>query len=206
MSKIKLCGLSRPCDITAANKLLPDYIGFVFARESKRFISRAAALELKSMLDPVILAVGVYVNEAVELVAEDLNRGLIDLAQLHGNEDEEYIRTLQSLAGGRQIIRAFRIRSEEDVRKADSSIADHILLDSGTGSGNRFNWEYLKDVHRPYFLAGGLDPENVGKAVSTLHPMCVDVSSGIETDGKKDIDKMLRFVMAVRLCQETDQT
>ena len=197
MTKIKLCGLSRPRDILAANQLRPEYIGFVFAPKSSRYISSEQARELKALLSSQIRTVGVFVNEGIDRVEELLNSGVIDLAQLHGSEDADYIRQLRTRTG-KPVIQAFRITSEEDVKWAEHSIADHILLDAGAGTGTVFDWSMLRQIRRPYFLAGGLGPENVKGAVERLHPYAVDVSSGIETDGSKDPEKMAAFVTAVR--------
>ena len=197
MTRIKLCGMTRPGDIEAVNELKPDYIGFVFAPASRRCVTLQQAQVLKAALSPQITSVGVFVNESLNTVAELLHIGVIDIAQLHGSESEEYIQSLKAMTG-KPVIRAFRIRSEQDVRSAQECGADHILLDSGTGSGMRFNWELLHGLNRPYFLAGGLDAENVPLAVRTLRPWAVDVSSGIETDGGKDPNKMAAFVAAVR--------
>ena len=197
MTKIKLCGLSRPCDIHTANELLPEYIGFVFWGKSKRYISPDQAEELKKTLSPSIKAVGVFVNESPEKIAELISRGIIDMAQLHGGEDNDYIKRLRQLTDA-EIIKAFRVRTQADIEEAEKCAADHILLDSGMGSGNTFEWEFLRGIERPYFLAGGLDQRNAAEAVKTLHPFALDVSSGIETDGKKDAAKMTAFVKAVR--------
>lgn len=197
MTKIKLCGLSRPQDIEAANALMPDYVGFVFATKSRRYVTPERAAALKALLAPAIRAVGVFVDEQAEQVAALLRDGVIDLAQLHGSEDEAYIARLRSLTD-RPIIQAFRIRTAADLAAVEQSAADFILLDSGAGSGARFDWTLLKNVRRPYFLAGGLDCANAAEAVRTLHPYALDVSSGIETDGKKDYEKMAAFVAAVR--------
>ena len=198
MTKIKLCGLTRPEDIAAANALRPDYIGFVFAPKSKRYVSKETAAELKAQLLPEILAVGVFVNEAPETVAALLDAGIIDLAQLHGQEDESCIDRLRSLTN-KPLIQAFRVDGAESLAKARKSPADLVLLDSGPGgTGTAFDWTLLDKFDRPYFLAGGLDPGTVGGAVKLLHPYAVDVSSGIETAGKKDEQKMAAFVAAVR--------
>lgn len=203
MTKIKLCGLSRLCDIETANELQPEYIGFVFAPKSKRYVSMEQAAALKKQLLPTIKAVGVFVNEAPETVAACLKNEIIDIAQLHGGESETYIRQLQSLTD-RPLLKAFRIDTEQDIIAANTSCADYILLDSGDGgTGTAFDWQLLKQVNRPYFLAGGLTPHNIEKAVRTLHPYAVDVSSGIETDGCKDKNKMTAFVNAVRAVEET---
>lgn len=197
MTQIKLCGLRRPEDIEAANRLRPEYIGFVFARKSKRYVEPETALSLKKSLSPDIKAVGVFVNEELSVVADLLNRGIIDVAQLHGSESEEYIAGLKKSAG-KPVIRAFKVATPEDVATAVGSSADHILLDAGAGDGVTFDWSIVKNVDRPFFLAGGLNPLNVADAVEAVHPFAVDVSSGIETDGFKDTDKMAAFVKAVR--------
>lgn len=197
MTRIKLCGLSRPDDIDIANQLAPDYIGFVFAKNSRRYVSPAQAETLKQRLSPTIQAVGVFVNESPDRVATLLHSGVIDIAQLHGNEDEGYIARLRGLTD-KPIIQAFRIATAQDIPAAEHSAADHLLLDAGAGAGRVFDWDLIRHIQRPYFLAGGLAPDNVGNAIQTLHPYGVDVSSGIETDGQKDTAKMAAFVAAVR--------
>ena len=197
MTKIKLCGLSRPCDIEAANKLKPDYIGFVFAPKSKRYVTPEKAKALRQMLLPEIQAVGVFVNEDPQHVARLLRDQIIDMAQLHGGEDEAYIARLRQLTD-MPIIQAFRVETARDVERIEQSTADYVLLDSGAGTGTVFDWDLIQNVTRPYFLAGGLDPDNVADAVKTCRPYGVDVSSGIETGGRKDKTKMAAFVAAVR--------
>ena len=188
MTKVKLCGLSRESDIAAVNKLKPDLVGFVFAKKSKRYVSPEQAEHLKSLLAPGILAAGVFVNEPVEAVAELLDRGVIDVAQLHGSEDDDYIARLRALTG-KPIFRAFKVKSEADLPAIESCAA---------GTGKTFDWSLVRSVQRPYFLAGGLDPDNIADAIAALHPYGVDVSSGIETDGVKDESKMAAFVAAAR--------
>ena len=197
MSKIKLCGLSRKCDIEWVNSLKPEYIGFVFWSKSKRNVPPEKAKQLKDLLSPDIKAVGVFVDEPIENVAELLNDNIIDIAQLHGGEDEEYIKKLRTLSD-KPIIKAFLLKSEIDAERAEKSTADYILVDSGTGTGKSFDWELLKNISRPYFLAGGLCCENISQAITALDPYAVDVSSGIETNGCKDKNKMAAFVAAVR--------
>lgn len=198
MTKIKLCGLSRPEDILRANELRPACVGFVFAPKSKRYVSPEKAAELKARLHPSIYAVGVFVNEAPEQVAQLLDSGVLDIAQLHGKEDAAYIRDLRRKTA-KPIFQAFRIDSPEDVTLANRSRADMVLLDSGLGgTGTVFDWELLQGIQRPFFLAGGLNPENITDAITRLHPYGVDVSSGIESNGFKDPVKMAAFVAAVR--------
>ncbi len=197
MTRIKLCGLSRIQDIETANRLKPDFIGFVFAQKSKRRVSHLTATQLKSKLDPEISAVGVFLDDDLDMVGALMNLGIVDMVQLHGSESEEYIAKLHTITN-KPIIKAFIINSLEDVKRAEKSTADYILLDGGKGSGKAFDWTLLRDIKRPYFLAGGLNPDNAADAVSGLRPYAVDVSTGIETDGFKDAEKMTAFVNAVR--------
>ena len=197
MTKIKMCGLSRIEDIEAANAIKPDYIGFVFAEISKRRVSALEASKLKSKLDPDIKAVGVFLDDKLDFVASMLNLGIVDVVQLHGSEEEEYIEKVRQITN-KPIIKAFIIRSKEDVERAEKSTADYILLDGGKGEGKVFDWSLLKNIKRPYFLAGGLNPGNASDAVKALKPYAVDVSTGIETDGVKDREKMTAFANAVR--------
>lgn len=197
MTYIKMCGLSQECDIQAVNEIKPEYIGFVFWEKSKRYISPEKAFELKKMLDKNIKAVGVFVDESIEKVAELLENDIIDIAQLHGHENKDYIKNLREMTD-KPVIQAFRIRSSSDMEKAVNSTADMILLDAGMGDGKIFDWSLIKEIKRPYFLAGGLNCENIAEAVKTLQPYAVDVSSGIETDGLKDMKKMAEFSAIVR--------
>lgn len=197
MTRIKFCGLTRPCDIQAANELKPEYVGFVFAPKSKRYVAPEKARELRRLLAPGIQAVGVFVNENPERVAGLLRDGVIDIAQLHGGEDDDCVKLLRRLAN-KPIIKAFRVKTESDAADAEVCPADYVLLDSGAGTGTVFDWSLIRSINRPYFLAGGLGADNVISAVELLHPFAVDVSSGIETDGAKDKTKMAAFAAAVR--------
>lgn len=197
MTKIKLCGISRMSDIEIVNELHPEYIGFVFAKKSKRFVTPEKAAELRKELCEDIQAVGVFVDEPVEMVAELLNENTIQIAQLHGSEDEEYISKLRQLSK-QPIIKAYRVEGADDISDIEACTADYVLLDSGAGSGEIFDWNLIQAIRRPFFLAGGLTVENVETAITKLHPFAVDVSSGIETDGQKDKEKMTAFVEAVR--------
>ena len=197
MTKIKLCGLTRPCDIEYVNELLPEYIGFVFAPKSRRYISPEKAEVLREHLDDRITPVGVFVDEKIEVIADLIKRKIIDIVQLHSNESEQYIEDLRRVIDC-PVIKAFRIESETDIVSANNSSADYVLLDSGGGTGKVFDHSLLKDIARPYFLAGGLTPENVETAVKQLKSFAVDVSSSLETDGYKDKIKMTAFVNAVR--------
>ena len=203
MTKIKFCGLSQLQDIEAANILQPDYIGFVFAGKSRRYVSPEQAAALKSILRPDIMAVGVFVDAQIEEITQLAERGIIDVIQLHGSEDESYMQRLRLLTD-KPIIKAFIINNAQDIQRAEGSSADYILLDGGKGNGRVFDWNLLKQIKRPYFLAGGLTIENAAAAVAGLHPFAVDVSSGIESSGRKDKEKMAAFAAAVRKGEEND--
>lgn len=201
-TKIKLCGMRRPEDILAVNQAKPDYIGFICSRRFWRHISLEEAAVLKRMLDPGIQAVGVFVDEPYEEIAGWLKKGVIDLVQLHGEEDEYYIRQLRKVMLFQEtlvpVIQAFRVKTEKDLLRAGHSIADYILLDSGAGSGVTFDWSLLDSMDRPYFLAGGLGPDNVAEAIRRFHPYAVDMSSSLETERKKDPEKIRRAVREAR--------
>lgn len=194
--KIKICGLFRNQDIEYANTAEPDYIGFVFA-ESRRKVTPEKALELKKNLNPEIKAVGVFVNQNKSLIAELVRNKIIDIIQLHGNEDNAYISELRELTGDTPIIKAVSVKSTEDILKSTEYISDFILLDNGKGgTGEKFDWNLIEKNHR-IFLAGGVNPDNISEAIK-LNPYCIDVSSGAETNGLKDKDKMIQLVRAVR--------
>ena len=186
--KIKFCGLFREEDIEYANKLNPDYIGFVFAK-SKRQITREKAINLKNKLKSNIKAVGVFVDEDIEKIIDLLSNGVIDIAQLHGNEREEDIKTIKEKTK-KQVIKAIRVTSTEDIEIWKNSCADFLLLDNGQGTGKAFDWNNVKNLNRPFFLAGGLSIDNIREAIEKVSPMAIDISSGIESNGVKDYEKM----------------
>lgn len=195
MTKIKLCGLTRAEDILIANEILPEFVGFVFYKKSRRYIEPEKFLELKKILDKKISAVGVFVNEKISTVAEIAEN--LEFIQLHGSEDEKYISELKNFTE-KKIIQAFKIKTADDFKIAEKSSADYILLDGGAGDGKIFDWQILKNFSREYFLAGGLNCENISGAIKILKPFAVDVSSGIETNNLKDAAKMKKFVQIVR--------
>ena len=205
MTKIKLCGLRTRADIEAVNALRPDFVGFVLDETRRRWVPPETLRALRAALSPEIKAVGVFVDAPADTVAALLNDGTLDLAQLHGHEDEAYLAAVRAQTK-KPLVQAFQIRSAADLARAAASTADGLLLDSGCGTGARFDWTPLRDFRRPYFLAGGLTPENVGAAVAALHPAGVDVSSGVETNGAKDKTKMAAFVEAVRKADREAQT
>ena len=202
-TRIKICGLTRPEDIQAVNQAKPDFAGFIVEfPKSRRNVTVEQLKALRDELDESILPVGVFVNAPVELPAQLLNEGTIALAQLHGQEDEEYITRLKGMTD-QLLIKAFSIKTEADIKKAIRSEADYILLDQGAGgTGETFDWGLVPAIKRPWFLAGGLDCENLETAIHLLHPWAVDLSSSVETDGHKDPDKILKAVQTVRNIKE----
>ncbi len=205
MTKIKLCGLRRLCDIEYSNELHPEYVGFVFAKESKRYISPEDAYTLRKHLNSGILPVGVFRNDDMKVILELANAGTIDIIQLHGNEDEEYMGQLRSLTDA-TIIKAFQIKSILDINKANECTADFVLLDSSGGSGETFNHSLISNMKRDYFLAGGMSVGNITEIIKNFRPFAVDVSSAIENvSGYKDKEKMAEFVSAVRKADRYDK-
>ena len=199
MTKIKICGLSRPEDIKAVNEAEPDFAGFVIeVPKSRRNVSAGQVRELAKGLAKQIQAVGVFVNASVELVAGLLNDGTLAMAQLHGSEDEAYIQELRQQTD-KPLIQAFSIRTERDVERALQSSADYLLLDQGSGgTGQCFDWSLIPELTRPFFLAGGLGASNLSEAISRVKPWAVDLSSSLETEGRKDPAKIQAAVKLVR--------
>lgn len=201
MTKIKICGLKRMVDIEAVNRCKPEYIGFVFAK-SKRQVTAEQAKELKKALHPDIQAVGVFVNENIDTIKAICEEQIIDVVQLHGDEDNTYIQSLRNVVAV-PIIKAIRVQSTEQVREAMKLSADYLLCDTYSkdaygGCGETFSHQLLPNELQQYFLAGGLYPDNVADIIKETSPYCVDVSSGVETDGVKDEAKIKAFIQAVR--------
>ena len=196
---IKICGIRRTEDIEIVNKYKPEYIGFIFA-PTRRYVSPEFAAELKSRLADGIKAVGVFVNEDPETVLEIAKTVPLDVIQLHGDEDEEYIKSLGHVYG---IWKAVRLNGGEEIPEIEG--ADRILLDKYDaneygGIGETFDWSAGAEVKGkiPVMLAGGLKRENVSRGIEIFNPAGVDVSSGVETDGIKDEDKIREFIKTVR--------
>lgn len=210
-TKVKICGLRRKEDIDMVNQYLPDYVGFVFAN-SKRQVSVERAAYLKGMLSTKILAVGVFVNAPVEEIVSICRKEIIDVVQLHGEEDRSYIERLRSFIR-QPIVCAVRVQSTAQILQAQALPCDMLLLDTYTkgqygGSGKTFDYSLIPKLKKSYFLAGGLEKDNVRQAIEKCHPYAVDVSSGVETDGIKDEEKIAKFISAVRaLCSmEKEET
>ena len=196
---VKICGLQTEEDIEAVNDALPDYAGFVFDSTRRRYISPQDAGRLCKRLDGRITPVAVFVNASEQLLDEVIDQCGISVFQLHGNEDEAYIGLLRHRLPAVTIIKAFSVSQPEDLPGPLGSSADLVLLDHGTGgTGKPFDWSILTGFKKPYILAGGLHSDNVRQALGVTKPFAVDVSSGVETDGRKDRNKILRFVSVVR--------
>lgn len=193
MTVVKICGLTRPEDVECVNRLHPDMAGFVFYGPSRRCVDAGKASVLSGMLDPSVMSVGVFVDEDPLVIADLVERGVISAVQLHGVEDDSYIRGLRKLVDV-PVIKAFCIHEDRDLAHVRDSTADLVLLDSGKGSGRGFDWNLIGDLGRDYILSGGLSPDNVAEAVRRMHPYGVDVSSGVETGGVKDPAKVARFI------------
>lgn len=173
---------------------------------SSRCVSRALLAELTAQLDPEIIPVGVFVNAPVKLPAELAESGVIRAIQLHGQEDEEYIRRLRRLIGGDiPVIQAFSVQTAEDLQRAAKSSADYVLLDQGSGgTGKTFDWSLAEGFTRPFLLAGGLSTDNLAEAIERLSPWAVDLSSSLEIGGLKDRDKIIEAVNIVRSCGQSE--
>lgn len=213
MQKIKLCGMMKPCDIEYANRVKPDFVGFIFAN-TRRKISPAQAKQFRETLDVEIPAVGVFVNEDIPVIASLVQDGCIDMIQLHGEEDADYIRCLREVCDV-PVIKAVKVQTVEQIRQAAALPVDYLLLDTYRkgvlgGTGEAFDWELLREAKsaagdtaegelfgKPYFLAGGLHAGNLREAAA-LGSYGLDVSSGIETDGSKDFTKMVEVMELVR--------
>ena len=213
MQKIKLCGMMKPCDIEYANRVKPDLVGFIFAN-TRRKISAAQAKQFRKALDAEIPAVGVFVNEDISVITSLVQDGCIDMIQLHGEEDADYIRRLCEICDV-PVIKAVKVQTVEQIRQAAALPVDYLLLDTYRkgvlgGTGEAFDWELLREAKaaagdtaegalfgKPYFLAGGLHAGNLREAAA-FGSYGLDVSSGIETDGSKDFDKMVEVMELVR--------
>ncbi|KEZ91454.1 phosphoribosylanthranilate isomerase [Lacrimispora celerecrescens] len=200
--QIKICGLTCREDILAVNILKPDYAGFVFA-PGKRCLTGPKAQELRELLLPEIPAVGVFVNSPIEELLSLTETGTIDVVQLHGDEDRDYMMELKSrLVPGIPVIKAIRVRKAEDMKEAEHLPADFLLFDTYTkglygGSGKTFDWSMIPDIKKPWFLAGGVSVSNIKQAMKT-NAICLDLSSSIETEGKKDPQKIKEIIQIVR--------
>lgn len=202
MVKVKICGLKRSEDIQIVNHLRPDFAGFVFAK-SKRQVDEKTAETLRKELSNEIPAVGVFVNEDREKIRYLCEKGIIQIIQLHGDENAEYIAELKKMLPEIPIIKAVRVRTAKEILEAEKQECDYLLLDTYVkdvygGSGKVFDKKLIPVLKKPYFLAGGLNAENVNENIEACNPFAVDVSSAVETDGIKDKTKIKEFLERVR--------
>ena len=198
MTRVKICGLRTPEDIRAVNRYRPDYAGMILSSGFRRSISKEQAKQLRSLLDEEIVLVGVFVDEPLEVIQEYVREGILDIIQLHGQETDEFIDAIHARMPGIPVWKAFAVIGEADLDAAEQSHADLVVLDSGKGTGMAFEWSLIADFENDYLLAGGLDADNVNTAIEFLHPYGVDVSSGVETNGVKDPEKIKALIEAVR--------
>ena len=199
MHKIKICGIRRLEDIEIINKYLPDYVGFVFA-DSKRKVTHELAQKLKDNLNSDIISVGVFVDANPDEILALFNDNIIEIAQLHGSENENYILNLKEKTNDKlKIIKAIEMSNKCDLSDYDNSKADYLLLDSGKGSGKTFDWNLIqKNFKKDYFLAGGLNISNIYDAINQFKPYAIDLSSGVEVEGFKDEDKIRQIMEVIR--------
>jgi phosphoribosylanthranilate isomerase len=198
MPKIKICGLKREEDVSFVNAAKPDYTGFVFAGV-KRKIDFNTAAKFRSLLDDKVQSVGVFVNDKIDNIVNLCEDKIINLVQLHGGEDESYIGRLKERIKT-PIVKVVRVKDKiySAATKADFVLFDAYSSSEYGGSGKVFDWDLLKECKKPFFLAGGLNKDNVVVAVKKLNPYCVDLSSGVEKNGVKDLNEIIEMVKILR--------
>ena len=197
MTKIKICGLFRDCDIDFVNEATADYVGFVFAKSHRQVSVKQADL-FRKKLNKNIISVGVFVNNSIEEIQKIYNDGIISIAQLHGSEDNNYIAELRKNCKV-EIIKSVNASACIDIQIIKNIDADFLLFDGGIGGeGKTFDWEILSEIKKPFFLAGGLNIDNIDEAIKQVKPYAVDLSSGVETDRVKDKQKILNIVRRVK--------
>ncbi len=206
MVRVKICGVTNLEDALIATEAGADALGFIIYSKSKRFIKARVVRKITLNLPPFILKVGVFVNEDPRNVLEILSYAHLDFAQLHGDETPEEC----EYVGKNRVIKVFRLKEVSEVEKIEPYIGkiraillDTYSKDSYGGTGKTFNWEIAKAVKErfdiPLILSGGLNPENVARAIREVNPYAVDVSSGVEIEpGKKDHKKVETFVKAAK--------
>ena len=196
--KVKMCGMRRKEDIAYANEVKPDAVGYIFFPKSKRYVTGQQAKEFDQDLDQDILSVGDFVNETIEIVIEIANQVPLDVIQLHGDEDHTYVEQLKQQTD-KEIWKVVRVKDTNDIKEAEKLPVDKLLLDTfteekdmygGTGKVMKYDLIPKEGIRKPYFIAGGLHSKNIKEITKKVHPYGIDISSGIETDGYKDLKKM----------------
>ena len=192
MTKVKICGLSTVSAVETACQTGADYIGFVFAK-SRRRVSLEQAQKLAALVPPAVRKVGVFVSPSLVELQEAISVANLDLVQIHGDFDEELLTQI-----GRPVIRAYQVKGDlEDI----SQEAAYLLFDAPlAGSGQTFDWQTFdrSQINQPFFIAGGLHAGNVREVIQHFAPYAVDVSSGVETNGQKDLEKITEFIERVK--------
>ncbi len=196
MTKIKICGLTSVEEAEAANAARPDFVGVVFDR-GRHFVSDDMAAAIRRTLSLAIPLVGVFANDDPRHIVDLVRAGTIQCVQLHGEESEAYLSALKKEISV-PFIRVVSVKTGEEVARAGATAAEFLLLDNGRGgTGRAFDWTRIPEIPKPWFLAGGIGLANIEEALS-YHPYAVDISTGAETDGRKDPEKMRRLVETVR--------
>lgn len=198
MAKVKISGISHEVEIGIMNELRPDYVGFVFLKNSNRFIAPEHAGYLRAKLNRTIKSVGIFSNASLDTVAMCVETAGLDFIQLDGDETREYIAALREYVHC-PVIKSFRVKRAIDAERAMNTSADYVLLDSGLGHGKVFDWSLICNTNRKYFLTGGLNIDNVAQALSIIpQPYALDVNTGVESNRLKDYRKVMKFILAVR--------
>lgn len=188
-TRLKICGIKRVEDVDIINQIKPDFIGFVFA-QSKRRIDLKTAINLRKLIDSKIISVGVFVDEDIDNIVSAVNTKAIDIVQLHGNEDKEYIKKLKQKVDVK-IIKAIIVDNIKNIEiNKDYPNADFLLIDSGYGSGKTFNWDVSIKTNKSLFVAGGINIDNIEKAYKRFNPYAFDLSTSVEVNGFKDFNKI----------------
>ncbi|GCL69837.1 tryptophan biosynthesis protein TrpCF [Veillonella tobetsuensis] len=208
--KVKMCGISKVETIPAVVEAKPDYMGLVFAPSKRQVTVEQAEILVEELHKQcinhydtkVVKTVGVFVNETLDNLVRIADTANLDAVQLHGDEDETFIQSLKERTNV-EVWKAVQIRSAADVEKWIDSSADMLLFDAyhkdeRGGTGEVFDWSSLDAFERPFMLAGGIDSTNVARAIRTVRPYGIDISSGIETNGVKDDEKITAFTKIVK--------
>lgn len=203
MTRIKICGITNKIDAVGAAGLGVDMLGFVFYKNSKRYVEPAMAEDIINELPPRIGKVGVFVDETRENVVKTAEDAGLNMLQFHGNETPEYCAYFKNKY---KVIKSFRVNTKDDLKHVNNYAVDMLLFDTYKtdvvgGTGETFDWKILKDfeILKPLILSGGLTPANISSAIKEVAPYAVDVSTGVEASpGKKDITLMKKFVEKVR--------
>ncbi|MBU0757519.1 MAG: phosphoribosylanthranilate isomerase [Nanoarchaeota archaeon] len=199
MTKIKICGITNLEDAEYCEEHEVDFLGFIFYKESKRYINKKDAQAIISKIKKP--CVGVFADENIDKAIEIAKYCDLDIVQLHGNENNVYIRTIQKAMPNIKIIKALRVN---DRLPLIDFVSDFLLFDTYSeknigGSGKSFDHRLLKNVSKPFFLAGGLNQSNISDAIHYLNPFAVDINSGVEHyPGKKDHAKIIKIIEIIR--------